>query len=163
MTDLLEHIRSRTAEEGSCWIWRLGVDAGGYPQMSVKGYACKSVRRLALIAVGRPPAPRMPVTAKCNCKTCVNPDHLVQSTTKVIAVAAAKRGAFSRPDRAAKIAAAKRPLGKLTMDKAREIRLRTEPAHVLGPIYGVDKSLITRIRAGKCWREYSSPFAGLLR
>lgn len=48
------------------------------------------------------------------------------------------------------------------MDKATEIRLRTEPAHVLAPIYGVDKSLIVRVRAGKAWRDLSSsPFAGL--
>lgn len=158
----LKMIHDRCHEVGDCWIWT-GCASGGYPLAKVKDRGVLLVRRLACELDNRPPEPRQPVAAHCNEKLCCNPAHLFPSSVKAIAKAAAKRGAFSGADRAAKIAATKRAAGKLTMQKAREIRMRTEAAHVLAPIYGVDKSLITRIRAGKCWREYSSPFAGLLR
>lgn len=156
----LQTIRERCEEVGDCWIWQ-GCASPGYPLVKINGRGAVLVRRLVCELDGRPPAPRQPVAARCNDKLCCKPAHLYPSSIKVIAKAAAKRGAFSSADRAAKIAATKRAAGKLTMEKAREIRMRPESAPVLAPIYGVDKSLINKVRSGKAWRDMSSPFAGL--
>lgn len=156
----LQTIRERCEEVGDCWIWQ-GCASPGYPLVKINGRGAVLVRRLVCELDGRPPAPRQPVASRCNEKLCCNPAHLFPSSIQAIAKAAAKRGAFSGADRAAKIAATKRAAGKLTMQKAREIRMRTEAAHVLAPIYGVDKSLINKVRSGRAWRDMSSPFAGL--
>ena len=47
------------------------------------------------------------------------------------------------------------------MEKAQEIRASDKPCHVLALVYGVDKSMVSRVRRGEAWRDYSSPFAGL--
>lgn len=156
----LDKIKSRCEEVADCWIWQGYTTKIGYPMAKIGGKA-QLVRRVVCELDGRPPAPRQPVAARCNDKLCCKPAHLYPSSIKVIAKAAAKRGAFSSADRAAKIAATKRAAGKLTMEKAREIRMRPESAPVLAPIYGVDKSLINKVRSGKAWRDMSSPFAGL--
>ncbi len=156
----LKMIHDRCHEVGDCWIWQ-GCASPGYPLVKINGRGAVLVRRLVCELDGRPPAPRQPVASRCNEKLCCNPAHLFPSSIQAIAKAAAKRGAFSGADRAAKIAATKRAAGKLTMEKAREIRMRPEPAPVLAPIYGVDKSLINKVRSGKAWRDMSSPFAGL--
>lgn len=157
----LDTIRMRCAEEGECLIWQQGTDACGYPQMTAPGFKTKSVRRIVLELDGRKPRPRRPTMATCGSKLCVLPTHLVTTTTRGVGRAAAARGAFSRPDRIAKVAAAKRAAGKLTTAKAQEIRLSVEPAHVLAEKYSVHKSLINRVRKGERWRDLSSPFAGL--
>lgn len=157
----LEKIKSRCEEVADCWIWQGYTTQTGYPMAKIGGKV-QLVRRVVCELDGRKPAPRQPVASTCNEKRCCNPEHTFPSTIQAVAKAAAKRGAFSTLSRRAKIAATKRAAGKLTMDKATEIRLRTEPAHMLAPIYGVDKSLIVRVRAGKAWRDLSSsPFAGL--
>ena len=52
---------------------------------------------------------------------------------------------------------------KLDWEKADEIRVSTEPSRKIAARFGVDKSLVCKIRAGKAWIRYNTPFAGLLR
>ena len=59
-------------------------------------------------------------------------------------------------------AARARPITKLTIEKAREIRLSPDSTVTLVKRYQVDRSLIQGIKAGKRWRDYSNPFAGLM-
>ena len=61
--------------------------------------------------------------------------------------------------------ALRRSLDGLTIEQAREIRMSDESGPVLALRYGVDKSLINGIKAGRNWKEYSNtnPFAGLMR
>lgn len=162
MNITIQAIKDRTEEVGECWIWQQGT-TNGYPSMKVKGCGCKLVRRIVVELDGRPAAPRQPVIVSCEEPLCVNPKHLQRSSIKAVAKQAAKKGVWSGKARCAKIAAAKRaaPGAKLTMEQAREIRLSEETGPVLAERYGVNRSLIKSIRAGRAWKDYSSPFAGL--
>lgn len=159
----LQTLLSRTDEIGDCLIWNGTISGTGYPIVHTAD-GCKLVRRLVFTLSGGVLKPRQPVVSTCADKRCIDPAHLRASTTAKVAQAAAKRGAYSTRARAAKIAAARRNGGaKLTEALAAEIRLSTESGPVLGARYGVNRSLISAIRSGKVWRDYSSPFAGLVR
>ena len=66
--------------------------------------------------------------------------------------------------RTAKIAKTRRHSNvnkKLDIDKAREIRMSTESGPVLAARYGVNRSLISRIKRGTDWKDYANPYAAL--
>ena len=102
------------------------------------------------------------MAVSCDERRCVNPAHLVASSISEIAAKAGARGAFSSLARGAKIAAARRTKGKLTIDEARVIRMSDESSPVLALRYGVNKSVINGIKAGTRWRDYANPFQALL-
>jgi hypothetical protein len=130
--------------------------------MKLTGATTTLARRMAAMLAGHELAKGQPVDMTCSERLCVNPEHTAPSTTQKIAKKAAKRGAFSTTSRGARIAAARR-LGrvKLTAEQVAEIRTSTESEVVLGPLYGVARSYIGRIRRGEARKDYSSPFAGL--
>jgi len=152
----------RTEEVADCLLWTGCTTKQGYPTYKPFGEPCSLVRRVMFELNGGVLEPRVPVVTTCGEKLCIHPGHLKQSTTKAVAHAAAKRGAFSSRARAAKIAASKRKTAKLTLEDARAIRLSTETGPTLAALYGVDRSLITGIKAGTRWREYSSVWGGLM-
>lgn len=161
---MLEMIRllDRTEELADCLLWTGATSKQGYPIYKPFKKSCALVRRTMFELHGGVLEPRVPIVTTCEEKLCINPLHLKKSTTQAVSAAAAKRGAFSSRARAAKISASKRKAGKLTLEKVRAIRSSTEPGPKLAALYGVDRSLITGIKAGTRWRDYSSHWAGLM-
>jgi len=160
----LKMIHDRCDEVGECWIWKDAVGQHGYPIMRRRPGGCLLVRRVAVALDGRPAAVRQPVTCTCAEKRCCNPKHLKPSTPSAVGKAAAARGSFSSKPRAAKIAAGtpKADGAKLTLEQVREIRASEDTGPVLAQRYGGNRSLIGGIRRGTVWKDYSSPFAGLM-
>jgi len=153
-------------EEGDCWIWQAGVNRDGHAQFRSLADGCaRLVRRMVWRFCGNEIEPRQPLGSKCGDRRCVNPAHMYPSTLKALVRSAAARGAYSGLAHAAAIAAARRKskVAKLTVDKAREIRESTEPGHVLAERYGVCKSVVNGIRAGRRWKDYTNPFNQLMR
>jgi hypothetical protein len=73
-----------------------------------------------------------------------------------------KIGAMSGPLRSAKIAATKRAkYAKLTHDAVIEIRSSNETGKALAEKFQVAQAHISKIQLGKCWKQFSSPWAGL--
>lgn len=161
----LKEIHDRCDEVGDCWIWKNSVSNGGYPTMKRHGGPCLYVRRVVATLKGDEPKPRQPVITTCDVRLCCNPEHVKTSTTKKVARAAAKRGAFSSLSRRMKVAAAKRasPSAKLTMQKATEIRQSTKTGNELAKEYGVNLSVIKGIRQNRMWVDFGGPFAGLFK
>lgn len=163
--DTLEIMRilERTEPDGDCIIWTGAVGNTGHPIYKPTGCRVQAlVRREVFRLGGRTLIARKPIDTKCNDRLCVNDAHLIPSTISKIAQKAAKRGAFSSPVKAMKIAMSKRGKMKLTEDQAREIRSSTDSGEALAERYGVDKSYAKKIKRGTAWKDYSSPFAGLL-
>lgn len=158
----LESLLAKTVEEGQCLLWQGLIDCHGVPKVN---HECKKqgVRKVILEFMGKKVPQGHFLVASCGNRACVCPEHVTMLTPKQHA---ALRGGSKRKNyavaRANMAAAARQRQGKLTMEKAREIRLRTEPAPKIAGEYGVHKSLINAIRRGVAWREYSAdPFAGL--
>lgn len=163
-SDLVERVRSRCVEEGDCWIWQ-GARAGCAmnPQISINGEKLY-VRRVVYEAISGEPVPKnRGVSTSCRTGCCVNPDHLVMTTTRARAVTAGAEGKYSGVVRAAKIAANKRALlSPLTPEKVADIRFGGGTHQEAAERNGVSRWTVGAIRRGERWKDYSSPFAGLV-
>lgn len=155
----IESMLARTEEDGECLVWT-GYIGNNVPQVSHGGKVV-AVRRLLLELHGRVLKPGDHASPSCCNPSCVNPEHIVQRTaaqhSKVMHKA--PRNQLTRGSKIATFARATR--SKLDIDKARAIRSSDESGPVLAERYGVNKSVIARIRNNIAWKDYSSPFAGL--
>lgn len=157
------HLLSSTEEYADCILWTGATTRQGYPIYKPYGCGCTLVRRRVYELTTGPLETRVPIVTTCDEKLCINPEHLRKSTTSAVSLKAGARGAFSGKARGAKIAAAKRANNaKLTMDDARVIRMSDESGPVLAALYGVHRTLISGIKAGTRWKDYSNPFSGLM-
>jgi len=155
-------LAERTEEFGDCHLWTGSTTEQGYPTYKPFGCGCKLVRRAMFELNGGVLAPRVPIVTTCGEKLCINPVHLKSSTVSAVGKEAGKRGGWKTKTRCAKIAASKRKTGKLTMEIARTIRMSSETGPVLAARHGTHRSLVTKIKSGDAWKDYSSPFAGLM-
>jgi hypothetical protein len=123
-----------------------------------------SVRRLFRELITVQPQPDGFYSVSCGNVECVNPDHTIVRTEKQHFKAMAKKVSDS-PVRALKLSQYHRTVGKakLSESKAQEIRLSNESGPVLAERYGVNKSLISRVRRGEIWKCLTNPFRGLMR
>lgn len=153
----------RTDELADCHLWS-GSTNSGLPTYKPAGQPCTLVRRAMYQLAGGTLERRVPIDVTCDERLCINPAHLKKSSVRKIGQKAAAQGAWRTKARAAKIASAKRagPQAKLTIEDARLIRLSTETGLALAARYGVNRAVIVGIKAGKRWRDYSNPFAGLM-
>ena len=155
----IESLKKRTIEDGECWEWQ-GYCANGTPSVSHDGKMI-SVRRLFTQLLGNTVREGYYVP-KCGNKLCVNPEHTTYNDPKQHMKKAARK-ALQSPTRRLKIQIHKRATtAKLTQEMADEIRCSEGPSRVIAEKYGVNKSVICRIRAGKAWVNLSNPFAGLM-
>lgn len=153
----------RTDEVADCHLWS-GSTNSGLPTYKPANKPCTLVRRAMYQLAGGQLKRRVPIDDSCGERLCINPAHLHQSSTRKVGQKAAAKGAWRTKARAAKIASAKRtgPQSKITIEDARVIRLSDDTGPVLAARYGVNRAVINGIKAGTRWRDYSSPFAGLM-
>lgn len=164
----LQDILDRCIEVGECWEWQgsmsnqrspIAALATQYPKRPQDRARRFGVHVLALEAHTGKPILGATVWRTCCNAQCVNPKHLMAGTRTEMSAWMAAQGLCKRtPSAVAAITRAKRLTApKLTMEQAREIRASTEGVIALGERYGVNKSLISRIKAGSAWRETVGP------
>ena len=152
---LVQRLLARTVEDGDCLIWMARLShSAGHPKW--KNF---SVRRLLWEAQRGPLKASQLVTVTCGNPKCLahlaitNKAEIARKTNADPRVKAIKR---------AKSMAASRPNGKLTMEKAREMRASDLGNQELAAIHGVHHSLVSKVRLHQSWVEpQTSPFAGL--
>ena len=163
----IESLKARTIEVGECWEWQ-GYSAHGTPQVFNRVDGSKrrmySVRRLLRELIEGQAQPDGFYSVSCGNVECVNPDHTIFRTEKQHFKAMGKKVGDS-PVRALKLSQYHRTNGKakLCESKAQEIRLSNESGPVLAERYGVNRSLISRVRRGEIWKCLTNPFRGLMR
>jgi hypothetical protein len=158
-THTITTLKERTIEDGDCWEWQ-GYCANGTPSVFHAGKMI-AVRRLFTQLLGNTVREGYYVP-KCGNGLCVNPDHTTYNDPKQH-MKKANRKALKSPTRRLKIQIHKRATNaKLTQEMADEIRCSEGPSRIIAEKYGVNKSVVCRIRAGKAWVNLSNPFAGLM-
>ncbi len=159
----LHLIKLRCKEIGECWEWATPLTSEAtrrYPSMRLNGKVINPRRVAYEFYRGRLLKPEEKLTPICDNPYCLNPEHMkVQSLTQALQ-RAGRLGKLSAVS--AKKLAVARQRAKLDLQAAREIRLSDESGPVLAARYGVDKSMISAVRLGKCWIDYTNPFAGLM-
>jgi len=164
MVYTLPTLLARTEEVGDCLEWQGGYTTNGHPQTKHDGKPWM-VRRLVLALSGVSIKPGYIVATTCGNLRCINRDHLVQRSERQHMLRMGALGKQSDHLRSAKIANTKRASAqaKLTEAQVREIRASTGTLRELAERYGVNKSRICGIRLGRMWKDFSNPFAGLIK
>jgi hypothetical protein len=162
--ELIDYIRARSVEEGECWIWQRGM-SNGYPYMHDgfgRGAPCRTVARVLAEALGKNTKGRI-VTMTCGDRLCVNPAHVGVTTRS----AAMKRGLAKRgslPITSIKrLADVSHAHSHITWDDVHAIRAATGTCREISERVGVSKDAVTRIRRFETWRDYATPWAGLMK
>lgn len=158
----LESLKEKTIEVGECWEWQ-GAFGNKVPHVYHAGNLI-SVRRLFTQLLDKKTPEHGFLIPSCNNRICVNPDHTRWYSKAQFYKRAGNRSAKS-PTRAVKIQIYKRAHhAKLDETKAAHIRNSDMPSREMAQLYGICKSLVCKIRAGRAWVNLSNnPFAGLMR
>lgn len=158
------YIYARCKEDGDCWIWQRGTSGNGTPTMHPPGGGKQiGARRYLAAGLGLSIEDRF-VTTTCRNKLCMAPEHLLVVTrSKLGKLNHAHTGYASNIARCKKISDTKRErYAKITAAQAAEIRNSDETGEAVALRIGISKATAQRIRAGGIWKDYSSPFAGLM-
>ena len=153
----LQTLLGKCREDADCLLWTGSRShSSGHPK-----YNDKAARRLVYELAKGPIPPGHYVTVTCDHAHCLEPTHL-RLTTKSEITAKAHNCPTVKAKKVVACAISNRKTGKLTMEKAREIRASDRTCDELALVYGVDRTLISKVRTNKAWRENcASPFQGL--
>jgi len=126
-----------------CWLWDGGIRSKrGYYAILFKG-KMHLVHRFAYERYRGPIPPNTLVCHSCDVRCCVNPDHLFLGTPADNTTDMIRKGRMPRGE--------KRGHAKLTTKQVQEIKAATTSSRLAGKRYGVDASIIRRIRRGEIW------------
>jgi hypothetical protein len=119
--------RYRVDEATGCWLWTGPINPAGYGSLPRGGGAHRAmwIAHRGAIASG------LHIDHLCRCRACVNPEHMELVTC----------GENTR----------RGDLAKLTWDDVRAIRTSTEGVRATARRYGVDHSVVSRIRRRLAW------------
>jgi hypothetical protein len=160
MTTIAERVALHCIGCGGCMVWQGSSSKGKHPQMRIKGRTVSVRKALWEEQHGKLPAGHE-VAATCETRNCVT--HYAKMTRKQIGARTAATGVYANPVRCAKIAATKQKAsGVITREIVQDIRYGPGSLQEAADRHGISKSQAGFIRRGERWKEYSSPFAGLL-
>lgn len=124
-----------------CWKYTGYIATNGYGQITVNKKTLR-VHRFAYETFVGPLDPELEICHSCNCKSCINPEHLRQDTKSSNAID--KSYVFAHADQ------------KLTPEQVIEIKKELQNPYwgintALANKYRVHNSLISEIKLGKRW------------
>lgn len=150
----LSDILARCDEVGECMLWQGGMTGMGLPIARLRsGDSPTSLRRHVFVLSIRELRPGECVWTSCGESRCLHPAHLRAGTRPQMLLALRRAGRYRSVAMTMQRIQAGRMRGKITLEIARAIRVSDEPATAHAERYGIDVSLVRRIRRGEAWRE----------
>lgn len=163
--ELIKALEERYGDN-ACWPWPRKTDSKGRGRIWVNGKIMLG-HRAVWDAVRGPIAPGKMLCHTCDNAGCVNPNHMYEGThaDNMRDMKERKRYFAARqPERAAALCRAMRatshhsrgegnPKAKLTAEQVLAIRADPRKTKVLAEIYGVNRTAIQSIRAGRTWKS----------
>lgn len=159
---MIEKIMQYTVDDAGCSVWKRSC-CNGHPCMRVNNKT-KLIRRLLWEEIYGQINDGFIVRMTCETKLCVNIEHIELTTYKKLAKQLGAIGVMSGIKRSAAIAKTKRSgkQAKLTGDAVIEIRSSNETTIELSKKFFVSQAHISKVRKNKAWRNFESPWAGLM-
>lgn len=159
----LESLLARTEDYGDCMEWT------GYCQNKAPyiqhGDEFLAVRKLIWRLLGNDTTGKLLYGNKCGNKKCVNPDHIAPRNMKAHATMMAKNVDHQSITRVAKLSKAAQKRKALTDEQVSNILLDHRSTREIADDFGVSKTLICRIKAGRSHKMVNAknnPFWGLM-
>jgi hypothetical protein len=159
----LESVLARTTEVGDCLEWQGFMQDGRTPLIKVHNRLV-TVRRFIRELQGEPAAPGRFLSASCGNQRCVNPDHILERTSRQHARYIASCVNMRSPVRIVKLQRMNAHRRALTDEQVQVVRTDPRSATALAREFGCSKSVICDIRNGKTYRQVAAnPWDQLLR
>lgn len=139
-------LRNSIPEPNSgCWLWLGALNHQGYAQINMPGNRqCRAHRLSYEIHKGEIPK-NLHIRHTCDVRCCINPDHLLLGTRQQNAQDAVDRNRYVKGE--------KRKDSKLTDAQAAAIKTDSRSQRVIAAEYGIDPSVVCRIRRGTAWKH----------
>ena len=153
----------RTEEVGECIEWQ-GYFQNKTPHVQNEGNMVP-VRKLIMELLGNTQKERMFYSVSCGNRACVNPKHIVYRTMKDHATHMAKKVDANAPTRIFKLQKSAEKRRALNEQQIMQVRTDNRSCSEVAVLFGVSKSLISKIRRGKSNRmvnAQNNPFWGLM-
>ena len=158
----LDLILAKSTEDGDCWQWGGGYHCGapvirhGKRVVSVRRYIAEHIQ-------ARSVAGRLAHTSCGNPKCCA-PDHIDLITRLQLQRRTTIQTKYQQSvTRNERIAMAARTRSVLDPDKVAAIRASDLPGRDLAAQLGVSLNAVQKARNYQTWKNYRSPFTGLVR
>lgn len=140
------------SEADSCWPWRGRTDRDGYGLFDVLGLARGAHELAVTFTTGQVRGPDLDTLHRCDNPPCCNPAHLRFGTRLENVTEMRERGRAPVGSR--------RGYARLDEDRVLEIRSRATSGtlhRILAAEYGVSRSTISDVVAGRKWRHVAGP------
>lgn len=145
------HVEKRGDNE--CWPWKGAGKPYGRFRIGPAGTPMVGPHKFSLEMTGVTVSAGMCVMHSCDNPLCVNPKHLSVGSSRDNTKDAMRKGRMRFTFGPGYDPRRGRGPRKLDDEKARTIKTSSESNSVLAERYGVDISLISRIKSGKAWRN----------
>ena len=146
----LDDLRNRCHVDDitGCWHWRLS-DRVWLPAL----HSSRSIAVAALFLDGRKPRGDYRTVRSCSCEDCANPAHVVGMSIERFGKHLADTGRLKgSPKRAAACHRNSLPQRALSEEQVAEALASNETAQALARRWGVDETVVGRIRRGQSYR-----------
>jgi hypothetical protein len=149
--------RCKVHYKTQCWEWLGATDSAGAPSPWVRAIGERSSMGvlIAVLTTGKRPEKGRRWFVTCDTKNCANPKHRREGSIGDAVREMRKHGprTFSMLARSRISVSRRQGPTKLNEGIAREIRASDESQSTLALRYGVTKSTIGHVQAGRAWRE----------
>ena len=139
---------ARVTKGADCWEWQGYVMPNGYGMMTVSKRS-HLAHRIIYVLLNGPIPNSLCVLHRCDNRRCCNPTHLFLGTHADNTADMIAKGRLRPGDHRG----ARNGARKLTDAQAMAIRLSKERTGILMRRYGIGRTVIKGIRAGRRWRH----------
>ena len=153
---LVEYFGRSMRSEGQHLVWDANWDQWHRAVLRIDGGRYDVRRELYRIRTGKTLGKRDTVRARCEHEACMAP------ACQVVRKAKGSKGPKHSVATKAKLAAAKRSRSKYGADLVAQVKASTKSYKQIARETGMKLSTVGAIKGGRLWKDYSSPWAGLL-
>ena len=127
-----------------CWLWLASVNRKGYGQFGTRE-RCVLAHRFSFESFVSHIPDGMCVLHSCDNPRCVNPEHLFLGTKSDNNADMRAKGRHARGEATG--------TARLTVEVVNAIRAASGPQSAIARKFGTVQSTVSRIKAGRIWRE----------
>ena len=153
---LVEYFGRSMRREGQHLVWDANWDQWHRAVLRIDGGRYDVRRELYRIRTGRALGVKDSVRSKCEHETCM------AAACQVVHKAKGNKGSRHSVATKAKLAAAKRSRSKYGPELVAAVKASTKSYKQIALETGMKLSTVGAIKAGRLWKDYSSPWAGLV-
>lgn len=160
--EIIAKYRPRCIECGDCLLWQGALHHKRNPIVKISGKV-QPIRVMMLRARGLKMGGKLKSGTTCESSRCIEPSHVVRVMAETVCKqAVARTGYHLNPARNKKIALSRKHRNKVDEQMRVAILEAQGPQRAIAAKFGVSQHTVSEIKRGERFKDYSSPFAGLI-